>query len=48
VPPETSRSAGLAKRLGRIELADWRGESVQLGSLWRERPVVLVFIRHFG
>ncbi len=34
--------------LGEIELDDWRGERVRLGDLWSERPVVLVFIRHFG
>ena len=35
------------KRAG-IELSDWQGETVRLGSLWQERTVVLVFIRHFG
>jgi len=38
----------LATRLAGIELSDWKGEPVRLGSLWRDRPVVLVFIRHFG
>jgi hypothetical protein len=38
----------LATRLSGIELSDWQGEPVRLGSLWQERPVVLVFIRHFG
>ena len=38
----------LATRLSGIELEDFAGESVRLGSLWRDRPVVLVFIRHFG
>lgn len=37
-----------ATRLSEIELADWQGQRLRLGSLWRERPVVLVFIRHFG
>jgi len=37
-----------ASRLATIELSDWQGEQHVLGSLWRERPVVLVFIRHFG
>jgi hypothetical protein len=37
-----------ASRLSGIELSDWRGKRVRLGSLWQERPVVLVFIRHFG
>jgi hypothetical protein len=38
----------LASRLSAIELSDWEGRRVRLGSLWRDRPVVLVFIRHFG
>ena len=35
-------------RLSTLELSDWKGEPRRLGTLWRERPVVLVFIRHFG
>lgn len=31
-----------------IELEDWEGRRRRLGELWRERPVVLVFVRHFG
>jgi len=38
----------LATRLSGIELTDWTGESVRLGSLWEDQLVVLVFIRHFG
>jgi hypothetical protein len=38
----------VATRLAGIELNDWRGRPVRLGSLWRDRPVVLAFIRHFG
>jgi hypothetical protein len=38
----------VADRLAGIELADWRGERRRLGSFWEQRPVVLVFIRHFG
>ena len=30
------------------EVEDLDGERHRLGSLWRERPVVLVFLRHFG
>ena len=37
-----------ATKLAGIELADWQGHGVQLGDLWQEKPVVLVFIRHFG
>jgi hypothetical protein len=38
----------VATRLAAIELSDWRGQITPLGELWRERPVVLVFLRHFG
>ena len=38
----------VATKLSGIELSDWRGNPVRLGSLWQERTVVLVFIRHFG
>ena len=38
----------IATKLAGIELEDWRGESVRLGSLWERQPIVLVFIRHFG
>lgn len=31
-----------------IEIYGDDGETVRLGELWRERPVVLVFVRHFG
>jgi hypothetical protein len=37
-----------ASKLAAIELPDWRGDRHVLGDLWSERPVVLVFIRHFG
>jgi hypothetical protein len=37
-------AAGLAK----LEVVDEAGKPVVLGSLWQERPVVLVFVRHFG
>jgi len=38
----------IATRLAGIELESWDGARVPLGTTWRERPVVLVFIRHFG
>ncbi len=38
----------LATRLAPIELSDSRGVPQRLGALWTARPVVLVFIRHFG
>jgi len=30
------------------EVEDLDGRRVRLDSLWRARPVVLVFLRHFG
>lgn len=41
-------SMRLATRLAPIDLLDVEGAPVRLGSLWAERPVVLVFVRHFG
>lgn len=38
VPPE----------LGSVVVRDLDGGAVELGALWRERPIVLVFLRHFG
>ena len=38
----------IATRLAGIELSNGQGERVELGTLWKEQPVVLVFIRHFG
>ncbi len=37
-----------ATRIRDIEVLDPAGNPVRLGELWRQRPVVLVFIRHFG
>jgi hypothetical protein len=42
----------IAARLAPIELSRLRPdagtEPAALGSFWEERPVVLVFLRHFG
>jgi hypothetical protein len=34
--------------LGSLTLPGSDGTPHRLGALWRERPVVLVFLRHFG
>jgi hypothetical protein len=39
---------GVSKRLEKIEALDPEGRPVRLGTFWQERPVVLIFIRHFG
>ena len=38
----------IATRLSGIQLSDWQGETRDLAACWQDRPVVLVFIRHFG
>jgi hypothetical protein len=37
-----------ARSLGAVTLPDLSGASHRLAELWSERPVVLVFLRHFG
>lgn len=34
--------------LTRAEVLDTDGKPHLLGELWRERPVVLLWVRHFG
>ena len=38
----------VAERLKSIEVLDPEGRPQRLGDLWRNQPVVLAFIRHFG
>ena len=35
-------------KLADIVLPDQDGTDVRLGDLWRERPVALVWLRHYG
>jgi hypothetical protein len=35
-------------RLGTLELKGADGAAHRLGDYWSERPVILVFLRHFG
>jgi hypothetical protein len=34
--------------LSQVKLVDHTGATYRLGDLWHDRPVVLVFLRHFG
>ena len=34
--------------LGSVSLQDSKDKPTQLGGLWADQPVVLVFARHFG
>jgi hypothetical protein len=36
------------KNLEQIELAGTDGAQHRLGDFWADRPVILVFLRHFG
>jgi len=38
----------LASALSTQELLDPEGRKVRLGNYWKDNPVVLVFVRHFG
>ncbi len=37
-----------ADDLAPMTVLDEQNDTVVLGTLWRDRPAVLVFIRHFG
>jgi hypothetical protein len=37
-----------ARELGEVVVRDLDDREVQLRSLWRDRPAVLVFLRHYG
>jgi hypothetical protein len=37
-----------AARLADVQLTDSTGATRRLGDFWAERPVVVVFLRHFG
>lgn len=37
-----------AAALADLTVLDPSGQALRLGELWRERPVALVFVRHFG
>ena len=34
--------------LASLQVTGLDGQPVRVGSLWRDRPLVLVFVRHFG
>jgi len=38
----------LSKQLADIVLPDTDGGEVRLGSLWENKPAVIVFLRHYG
>jgi hypothetical protein len=42
------RAPGRADALADLVLLDHDGREVRLGDLWSERPVALVWLRHYG
>lgn len=44
----TGPKGSVVERLADVVVQDLDGADVRLGDVWRERPVVLAFIRHFG
>jgi hypothetical protein len=34
--------------LGDVVVMDTQGRDVRLGDVWRDRPAVVVFVRHYG
>jgi hypothetical protein len=41
-------ASSFSTRLADIALPDPDGKQVRLGSLWADRPAVVVFLRHYG
>jgi len=41
-------AASFSSKLAEITLPDVDGKPIQLGSLWADRPAVVVFLRHYG
>lgn len=37
-----------ADDLAKLTVLDEHGNTVELGSLWRDKTAVLAFVRHFG
>jgi hypothetical protein len=41
-------SGSFSSKLAAMTLPDVDGKAVRLGSLWADRPAVVVFLRHYG
>jgi hypothetical protein len=48
--PQRQRTEAPARAddLGELTLVDLEGNDVRLGDVWRERPAVLIWLRHYG
>jgi hypothetical protein len=45
---QSTRPPAHARDLEDVVLQDDSGRDVRLGDLWAERPVALIFLRHYG
>jgi hypothetical protein len=45
---QSARPPERADDLGQVSVLDLDGNEVKLGELWRDRPAVLVWLRHYG
>ena len=45
---QTARPPDDARELGDVVVRDLEDREVRLRELWRDRPAVLVFLRHYG
>lgn len=41
-------SRAVPKELADVVVQNEQGGDVRLGEVWRDRPIVLAFLRHFG
>jgi hypothetical protein len=48
IAPKNTLATMDTRALADITLPDQDGNEVELGDLWRERPVALVWLRHYG
>jgi hypothetical protein len=46
--PDAAQAASQAEAIADIVLPDHEGNDVRLGDLWRDRPMALVWLRHYG
>lgn len=45
---DDNRDDKTAEALAGLTVLSTRGEVLRLGDLWRQEPVALVFVRHYG
>jgi hypothetical protein len=45
---QRAQAPARADDLAELTLQDLEGDDVRLGDVWRERPAVLVWLRHYG